>query len=113
MVVFFLSWNTFAGESYKLDGCFESYVGAHNTKSNHHTKKQPDKFRHVAYRKSCDTSISRSGNSMRNVLIFARFLLLRRSKKKDAILKPDFDSLPVVEKTKLKKGFEALFLSFH
>ena len=34
-------------------------------------------------------------------------------KKKDALLKPDFDSLPVVGETKLKKGFKALVLSFH
>ena len=34
-------------------------------------------------------------------------------KKKDAPFKPDFDSLPVVRETKLKKGFKALVLSFH
>ena len=34
-------------------------------------------------------------------------------KKKDALLKPNFDSLPVVRETKLKKGFKALVLSFH
>ena len=34
-------------------------------------------------------------------------------KKKDAILKSDFDSLPVIGETKLLKGFEALVLSFH
>ena len=34
-------------------------------------------------------------------------------KKKDALIKPDFDSLPVVEETKSKKGFKALVLSFH
>ena len=32
--------------------------------------------------------------------------ILRRSKKKDAVLKPDFDSLPVVGETKLKKAFK-------
>ena len=34
-------------------------------------------------------------------------------KKKDALLKPDFDSLPVVGDTKLKRGFKALVLSFY
>ena len=34
-------------------------------------------------------------------------------KKKDALLKPDFDSLPVGAETKLKKQIKALVLSFH
>ena len=40
-------------------------------------------------------------------------VILRRSKKKDAPLKADFYSLPVVGETKLKKGFKALVFSFH
>ena len=34
-------------------------------------------------------------------------------KKKDALIKPDFDSLPVGAETKLKKQIKALGLSFH
>ena len=34
-------------------------------------------------------------------------------KKKDALLKPQFDRLPVIKEQKLKKGIKALVLSFH
>ena len=34
-------------------------------------------------------------------------------KKKDALLKPQFDRLPVIRKQKLKKGMKAIVFSFH
>ena len=34
-------------------------------------------------------------------------------KKKDALLKPQFDRLPVIREQKLKKRIKALVLSFH
>ena len=34
-------------------------------------------------------------------------------KKKDALLKPQFDRLPVIRGQKLKKRIKALILSFH
>ena len=39
-------------------------------------------------------------------------LILRRSKKKDALLKPDFDILPIIGKTKLKNNSKLLLSAF-